>query len=290
MQYDALSAAKINLFLHILGRRSDGYHLLESLVFFANIGDRLSFIPANTALELNITGPYAKDLAFFNVADNLVLIAAKKLEQKFNITIKGMFELEKKLPVASGIGGGSANAATAIKLLVEHYKLPVDDIDGLLLELGADVPVCYNNQATIMSGIGEALDDWPQLPKLNAVLVNPNIAVSTAKIFGKLNATTIVKSCKFANQTKPNISSFETFIAFLNNQTNHMQPAAIELCPQIGDVLNQLKLSSNCAFAQMSGSGATCFALYENAQDAALAEKKLAQAHPNWWVQACVFN
>ena len=284
-----LCPAKINLFLHILGKRADGYHILESLVTFAEYGDVLGFVRNEDGLKLKITGAYAAELSDFDIADNLIIKAAESFEKRFDLKISGCFELIKKLPVSSGIGGGSANAASTLKLLIYAYDKNAD-IDPLLLPLGADVPVCFNDRNVIMSGIGEGLYEWPRLPQLHAVLVNPNVAVSTAKIFAKLNASTEIAAYDFVGKPVPKFDDAYALVVFLKNQRNDMQSAAIDICPQIGDVLTALNASNDIMFAQMSGSGATCFGIFATAEQAEIAALKLSKKHSDWWIQPTIFS
>lgn len=289
MLYKTLCPAKINLFLHILGKRADNYHILESLVTFADYGDELSFETGSDGLDLQIIGPYASELNGFDIADNLIIKAAKAFEQHFATQVFGRFILNKNLPVASGIGGGSSNAAMATKLLIEAYQQSAD-IDEILLALGADVPVCFDGNNVIMAGIGEILQQWPELPKLHAVLVNPNQAVSTAKIFGKLNASDEIMPYEFIGRAAPKFNGVIDVVEFLKQQRNDMQSAAIDICPEIGDVLTTLNDCDDVLFSQMSGSGATCFGIFATAQQAEMAAQKLMVAHPNWWIQATIFS
>ncbi len=282
-----LCPAKINLFLHILGKRNDGYHILESLVTFSNFGDYLSYSPKSNGSPLNITGEFAANLRQFNIQDNLILKAVTAFEKHFAITVKGDFNLEKKLPIASGIGGGSANAAGTIKLLMQHYSLSENTgFNEMLLSLGADVPVCYYGKNCIMSGIGEQLTPWPDLPNLHAVLVNPNVAVSTAKIFSMLNITNQLKPYKYTKCQILKVTNYQQYIDFINVTQNDMQIAAIKLCPQIDETLAELRKCEGIKVTQMSGSGATCFGLFETAQKASKAAAILSEKHSNWWVHA----
>lgn len=288
MLYKTLCPAKINLFLHILGKRADGYHILESLVTFADCGDELSFERGDAELALEIAGEYAGELNEFDVADNLIMKASKAFETHFDVRVGGKFTLVKNLPVASGIGGGSSNAAMTMKLLMQAYG-KTDDVDDVLLALGADVPVCFSGKNVIMSGIGEGLDEWPELPRLHAVLVNPNEAVSTAKIFGKLNAAADITPYEFAGQSAFKFADAFELMTFLKTQRNDMQSAAIEICPEIDNVLKALDEGDDVLFTQMSGSGATCFAIFSTAQQSESAAKVLADAHPNWWIKSTAF-
>lgn len=289
MIYKTLCPAKINLFLHILGKRADNYHILESLVTFADYGDELSFELGTGELDLQVTGAYAAELSGCDVADNLIIKAAKKFAECLDVEIKGRFTLVKNLPVASGIGGGSSNAASALNLLIQAYQEPAD-VDDILLSLGADVPVCFAGKNVIMSGIGERLNEWPNLPKLHAVLVNPNEAVSTAKIFAKLNASGDIGSYDFVGQTAQKFSNAHEMVEFLKAQRNDMQQAAIEICPEIADILTALNECDEVMFAQMSGSGATCFGIFATEQQAKIAAKQLAKEHADWWIQATSFS
>lgn len=281
--------AKVNLFLHILGKRSDNYHILESLVTFADFGDELNFELNETALSLEIVGPYADELNGFDKADNLIILAAQAFERQFDLQVKGAFKLTKNLPVASGIGGGSANAAGAVELLMQAYD-KVANVDDLLVELSADVPVCFRGKNVIMSGIGEGLDEWPNMPQPHAVLVNPNKAVSTAKIFIQMNASIDIRPYDFVTGDVPKFVDVAQMIDFLKLQGNDMQPAAIDICPEIGDVLKALNECNDVMLARMSGSGATCFGLFATAKQAKNAALKLSNIYPNWWVVPTMFS
>ncbi|MCJ8323144.1 MAG: 4-(cytidine 5'-diphospho)-2-C-methyl-D-erythritol kinase [Rhizobiales bacterium] len=293
--YKQLCPAKANLFLHIKGKRADGYHILESLVTFADFGDELTFEPgvANEPgakdLSLDIDGQYATELAKFALGDNLIIRAAKAFEHRFELKVCGKFNLQKNLPLASGIGGGSANAAMAIKLLKQAYDQH-GDVDEMLLALGADVPVCYGAENSLMTGIGERLEKWRNLPKLNAILVNPNEAVSTAKIFGRLNASAQLDDYEFVGKDAPTFKTAQDLVGFLQLQTNDMQAAAVAICPAIGNVLAELNAINDIMLSRMSGSGATCFGLFTNQSEAELAARKLANRHPNWWIQPTTFS
>ena len=174
--------AKVNLYLHVVGRRSDGYHLLDSLAVFAGVGDRLTVSPSDR-LTLSVTGPFAAGLA--DEADNLVLRAAQRLADRAGIAPTGTLALEKILPVASGIGGGSADAAATLRLLSRFWGLPTIGLAEIGIGLGADVPVCLAGQPAIMSGIGDVLAPAPRLPELGIVLANPGVAVSTLRSSAK---------------------------------------------------------------------------------------------------------
>lgn len=271
--------AKVNLALHITGQRDDGYHLLDSLVVFPAIGDRLHAEAAD-ALSLTITGPFAVGLA--PNSDNLVLKAIRSLasacgqpEPRLALT------LEKNLPVASGIGGGSADAAAALRFArdIAGMTLPRLELEKLALQLGADVPVCLDQCAVRMKGIGESLSPLPKLPDFGIVLVNPRVAVSTPAIFKGLENRN--------NSCLPEIpAGFETLtslISYLEDTRNDMQATAERLCPVIGQVLAALSAEPQTLLSRMSGSGATCFALCRSGEENDLAAR-IQKSHPAWWV------
>ncbi|WP_420332737.1 4-(cytidine 5'-diphospho)-2-C-methyl-D-erythritol kinase [Roseibium sp.] len=275
-----LARAKVNLALHITGQRSDGYHLLESLVVFPQIGDRLS-IEASETLELLVEGPFAHDLEGPS-EDNLVLKAAALFaEAAGNGPLKLKMTLSKRLPVASGIGGGSSDAATALRLLEEHTGIFIDDdrLHELALQLGADVPVCLWAQPQLMRGIGDDVSPAPQMPKCGMVLVNPKVGVSTPAVFKALKTR--------KNPALPPLpESFETLsdlTALMVSCRNDLQQPAIEICPAIGEILDALSVEDDIVFARMSGSGATVFGLCEAGREMAL-ERSLRTRHPDWWI------
>jgi 4-diphosphocytidyl-2-C-methyl-D-erythritol kinase len=267
--------AKVNLALHILGRRADGYHDLDSIVVFADLADRLTLTPAED-WSLEIAGHFAGDLG--NGADNLVLGAAKALEQLLPGRIRpARLRLDKNLPVASGIGGGSADAAAAIRGLLRLGGIAQEKIDlaRLAVTLGADVPVCLYGKTCRMTGIGERIEPLTDVPRMPALLVNPGVAVATAEVFRRL-------------ALPPGQAGFGPMprregdvLAWLGACRNDLQPAAVTLVPAVGVVLDKLASSSGCRLARMSGSGATCFGLFEGI-DAAEAAAQRMRAH-GWW-------
>jgi 4-diphosphocytidyl-2-C-methyl-D-erythritol kinase len=263
--------AKINLALHVTGRRADGYHLLDSLVVFAGVGDNLRAEPA-ASLTLAITGPQAADLPLSD--DNLILRAARLFGGK-----GAAITLEKNLPVASGIGGGSADAAAALRLLSRLWSVPMPASSDILA-LGADVPVCLPGRAVRMSGVGERLDPLPHsLPPVWLVLANPGVAVSTPDVFRAL-------TCREnpALQDMPRLKDAAELAAFLALQRNDLEAPAQHLVPAIGQVKSALTAQNGCLLARMSGSGATCFGLFADARSASTAAAALRMAHPGWWV------
>lgn len=266
--------AKVNLFLHITGRRADGYHLLDSLVVFPPVGDVLNATPAAT-LSLRIEGPFAAALA--GEADNLVLRAARALASDAGARLV----LRKNLPVASGIGGGSADAAAALRLLSRLWDLAPDEasLGQTALRLGADVPVCLASQSARMSGIGEHVAPAPELPACGIALVNPGVAVATAEVFGLRSGPWSAPA-----RLPPSWANAAAMAADLGALGNDLQSAAITLRPVIGDVLSILAASQDCLLARMSGSGATCFALYPDADAARSAITQIER--PGWWCWA----
>lgn len=266
--------AKINLSLHVTGQRSDGYHLLDSLVVFTDVGDVVTVTAADT-LMLIIDGPFAAALEVDDT--NLVLRAARA----FNTNQGAAITLTKNLPVASGIGGGSADAAATLRALSVLWDLPLPTPDAILA-LGADVPVCMTNDLSRMQGIGNHITRIGLPPHLNMVLVNPGVAVPTAAVFGGLAS----KHNPPMTEPLPDIADLQRMIAWLSDQRNDLEAPACAANPVIAQVLADLRARKGCVLARMSGSGATCFAILENSDDAANAQRDLQDAHPDWWVRA----
>ncbi len=270
-----LAPAKINLALHVTGRRSDGYHLLDSLVSFASLGDRVSVASAPD-LSLEITGKFGEGIP---VSDNLVMKAAACFTTRQGARII----LEKNLPAASGIGGGSSDAAAVLRLLADLWQLELP-APATVLSLGADVPVCLLGQTARMKGIGEQIEEVAWMPAFDAVLVNPRVALSTAEVFAALAGKS-----QAALADMPESNRQDDWIRYLSLQRNDLEPAALSIRPVIGDVIAALEGSSGCRLARMSGSGATCFGLYGNQEHAAKAALAIEAAHPGWWVrQTCL--
>ncbi|MEO1539180.1 MAG: 4-(cytidine 5'-diphospho)-2-C-methyl-D-erythritol kinase [Pseudomonadota bacterium] len=268
-----IARAKVNLTLHVTGRRPDGYHLLDSLVVFPDLGDVLTVERAGT-LSLTLDGPYALDLSAD--ADNLVLRAAERLSRSRGAAL----HLSKTLPVASGIGGGSADAAAAIRLLARHWDLPLPE-RGELTALGADVPVCLASTPQRMRGIGEVLAPLPELPPFWIVLVNPNRPVPTGPVFAALE-TVHGGPCAVPERVR----DFAELVGCLAAQRNDLEGPSRALCPPIGEVLAALEGQQDCALARMSGSGATCFGLFQREGHALAAAEAMRRAAPDWWVSA----
>jgi 4-diphosphocytidyl-2-C-methyl-D-erythritol kinase len=274
--------AKVNLTLRVLSRRADGYHELESLVVFAGCGDRLTFIP-DGELALEVSGPGAAQVG--DTADNLVLKAARRLKALVPGLTVGAFQLEKSLPVAAGIGGGSADAAAALRLLARANNLELDDpwLYEAARATGADVPVCLDPRPRLMRGIGEKLSAPLVMPQLHAVLVNPGAALATRLVFAgwKPGPVPVVA---FDLAALSRAVSFDEVLPLLVAQPNDLESAAIKLAPVVADVLAGLRALRGCSLARMSGSGATCFGLFSSGAEAAAAATTLRAQFPNWWV------
>jgi len=276
--------AKVNLTLRVLGRRDDGYHELESLVAFAECGDALSLRP-DSELSLTMRGPRAEEAG--ETADNLVLKAARALAVRVSTLRLGAFELDKRLPVAAGLGGGSADAGAALRLLARTNGLAADDVrlHNAARATGADVPVCLDPRPRVMSGIGQVLSVPLALPKLPALLVNPGVALPTKAVFaGWRPAVAHYDKCDPALLAK--IVSREDLLQFLAHQSNDLEFSAIALKPEITEVLQALRALPGRRVARMSGSGATCFALFATAAQAIEAGQILQDKYPQWWVRA----
>jgi 4-diphosphocytidyl-2-C-methyl-D-erythritol kinase len=276
--------AKVNLTLRVLGRRADGYHEIESLVAFAGVGDRLSFAPGG-ALALNVRGPSAAQAG--ETADNLVLKAARALADRLPTVGAGTFDLEKRLPVAAGLGGGSADAGAALRLLARTNNLAADDplLYAAARATGADVPVCLDPRTRLMRGIGEILSSPFKLPPLQGVLVNPGVAVATKAVFAlwKPPAAPVVPADLTVLVA---MTRRDQLVRFLLSQANDLESAAIALTPVVADVLLALSSQPHCELARMSGSGATCFAVFASAAAAIKAAEAIHAEYPTWWVRA----
>jgi 4-diphosphocytidyl-2-C-methyl-D-erythritol kinase len=283
------ACAKVNLTLRVVGRRVDGFHDLESVVAFADCADRLSLLPG-AELQLATIGPLAD--ACGAVTDNLVLKAARLLGERVPGLKSGTFTLHKVLPVAAGIGGGSADAAAALRLLARANGLAMDDARAIEVArlTGADVPVCLASQACVMTGVGESLLPLA-LPKLPCVLVNPRVAVATKDVFAALGLRSGELLVGFADVIQaigwPEAgASLEEWVEAFAASSNDLEAPAMRLQPVIGAVISALNATNGAWLARMSGSGATCFAIYENTAEAGRAAEKIRRDHPEWWVHA----
>jgi len=272
-----LARAKVNLWLNVVGRRADGYHLLDSLVAFADLADEVEAAPSD-GLSLAVDGPAASALDV--EPDNLVLRAARLLAERGGVAPRAALRLTKRIPVAAGLGGGSADAATALQVLVDLWRLtlPAEQLFELAAKLGADVPMCLAGRPALVSGIGEKLSPAPPLPACGLLLVNPGVALPTAAVFA-------ARRGDFATAepvTRP-WSDLAGFVEALAARGNDLTSAATSLCPVVGDVLAFLRKTQGVRYAAMSGSGASCFALYD---DPSAATRAAAIVPATWWRHA----
>ena len=282
-----IAPAKINLYLHIVGRHANGQHLLDSLIAFADIHDTL-YLTTSPELSLEIDGPFAYQLT--SEPNNLVLQAARKLARLCDVTKGAQLQLTKNLPVASGIGGGSSDAAAVLKGLIQLWKVQPSnqDLQDLALGLGADVPACLNGQTAFISGVGEIISEPKPLPLCFIVLVNSGTLISTQSVFK-------IQMKLQSSFSKPGRFDFSPenlheFVSILKTCHNDLDQAAQVLCPEIGQVLSELRNSAGSLLTRMSGSGATCFALFSDHEEATEASLDLKLRHPNWWIKAGSLN
>ncbi len=273
MNLDELAPLKINLFLHITGRRADGYHLLQSLFVFADFGDRISYTPSDAPLSLEIVGPFAGALQAG--PDNLVLRAARLLRD----FPTGRLQLDKQLPVASGLGGGSADAAATLRLLNRVWRcgLPDAELRAIGSKLGADIPACIASQPCYVSGIGDELHDAGASQSLPLLLVNPRIATATPAVFAAYR--------DLASPFSPPLAGWPSPTLPWQQCQNDLTVAAIALVPDISIVLQLLNKFEFVQNVRMSGSGASCFAVFATPEAAVAAAGQMQILHPNWWTQ-----
>jgi len=278
--------AKINLFLHVGAPGADGYHPLCSLMAFADVGDAVTASPAE-ALQLNVVGPFAAGLAAED--DNLVLRAVKALLGALRRPVAPLaLALDKQLPVASGLGGGSSDAGATLRLLRDLWALPIDDdgLEALAASLGADGAACLWGRPTLAQGRGERLSPAPALPPLNAVIVHPGVPVSTAEVYRRFDA-----AGRFADVTPPPMpeafESVEEMAAWLSVQRNDLEPAATAAAPEVATVLEALAAEPEALLARVSGSGGACFALCAGDLEAEGLAERIAAFAPHWWVRRC---
>ena len=271
--------AKINLYLHVTGKRDDGYHLLDCLVAFAGIQDRLVIGPADD-LRLLIEGRFSD--AVPSGPGNIVLRAAGRLAEAAGVKARARIDLVKRLPVSAGLGGGSADAAAALRGLSTLWGVrpAADDLLALALELGADVPVCLHAKAAYLGGIGGDLEKAPPLPEAWLALVNPGRPLATAAVFGNLGSA-FSAPARFAEAP----ADAPALAALLRSRDNGLTEAARALEPAIGQALSAIEQSRGVLLARMTGSGATCFGLFADESAAAEAASKIAAAHPRWWAR-----
>lgn len=275
-----LAPAKINLYLHVTGKREDGYHLLDSLAVFADELSDIVTIEENGEGAFSASGPFAHALAGEDVERNLCVRAAKLYCETLGLAPDFNLHLEKNLPVGAGIGGGSSDAAATIHALEELYGRALPDRDKNLLSLGADVPVCYRARACRFLGIGDVIRDIPAPPKLHILLVWPGAHTATKDVFGR-GSWEYQRPVAFP-QT---YGTAQQFLFFLHQTKNDLEESAIAVTPQIADALREIAVQKNCHLARMSGSGSTVFGLFDNAKDTVAARDYIALHYPDWWVK-----
>ena len=264
--------AKVNLTLHVVGQRANGYHELQSLVCLTEFGDQIHLSPA-ADFSFQVIGPYASGIPVDE--SNLVVQAAKFMAQKHSKSLDCQIILEKNLPMASGIGGGSSDAAAVMRALSQYFSVPLPNVDELMT-LGADIPVCMTTGLTLMEGAGEDVTQLSAAPNWGVVLVNPNVGVSTPAVFNALNSK--------RNLPMQDVAENCVDIAWLGDQRNDLEPPAMAMVPEVGAVVGAISAAPHCHMARMSGSGATCFGVFADIKHANAAAERLQRAHPDWWV------
>lgn len=281
------SPAKINLYLHITGKRDDGYHLLDSLVAFTDIGDTIDISPSDH-FRFKIDGPYA---GYFSEEErhstpnskNIIVIALRTLSRRMGKPLNFSVKLTKNMPLASGIGGGSSNAASAIWGALRYWdvQLEAQELTNFMLEIGADVPVCYRCETVRMRDIGIPDKRPIEIPEIPIILVNPGKSAHTADIFKKFKA-----SYKDMIDIPDQFRTSTELIGFLKQTDNALYAPALQTIPEIENVIHNIRMQTGCSLARMSGSGATCFGLFENEEQSITAFQKIKEANPDWWVRA----
>ena len=279
--------AKVNLTLHIKGKRSDGYHELESLVVFADVCDELVFTPASED-SLSLEGPFAGLVD----GENLVLKAKRAVASWLGVAISGHFRLKKNIPVAAGLGGGSSDAAAAIRALFRTYDSASNAKTFIKQSaaIGADVPVCLQNSAAWMCGLGERVTPVSGLTPLPALLVNPRIKLSTASVFKTLNAKPLQPEVAGPPPSFPGWKNPVEAAAWLKEGRNDLEAPAIALEPAVERVLDTLRRLDGCLLSRLSGSGPTCFGIFSSQHTAEEAAREIERSYPNWWVQATTLS
>jgi len=271
-KFSEVSRAKVNLNLHLVGKRADGYHYLDSLVAFPDVGDQIT-VESSDRITFKIVGRLAGELS---INDNLVLKAVELIKQN---DLGASIILDKDIPISAGLGGGSSNSAVVLKILSKLWNKPLPEINKQIL-LGADVPVCLSWNLQRMQGVGENLEQIKEPPAVWIALVNLGEKIPTSLVFN---------SVKFYNNDNlsmlPDFNTIDVFIEYLLNSRNDLEAAAIELFPQIENLLAAIKQTSGCLISRMSGSGATCFGLYIRKSDATKASKELLRIFPESWIK-----
>jgi 4-diphosphocytidyl-2-C-methyl-D-erythritol kinase len=273
---DIIAPAKVNLFLHITGKRDDGYHLLQSLNSFTDFGDNITLQESND-YNLTIDGEFAVPADDNNLVTKAVRSLAQATDKQPNIAI----HVTKNIPFGAGLGGGSSDAASVIKALLQFWNisLPPEKIQLILRSLGADVPACYHAQACLMEGIGDVITPIENFPPHHAVLVYPNQTSHTENIFKN-----------FSPPYSDKITTMSGDLAFLRNQKNDLKATAAENVKVIDDVLRAIEQQQECFLSRMTGSGSACFGLFKNQQSVIEACERIKATHKDWWVKACILS
>ncbi|PJB73432.1 MAG: 4-(cytidine 5'-diphospho)-2-C-methyl-D-erythritol kinase [Alphaproteobacteria bacterium CG_4_9_14_3_um_filter_47_13] len=282
-----LAPAKINLYLHITGRRDDGLHQLDSLIMFADIADRIEIRPSEQ-FSFSIEGAYGSffqkpELDHSKNSKNIIVKAARELAYLTQNSLDFSIRLTKNLPLAAGIGGGSSDAAATIRLLLAWWNITPQEIpgfDSFLVSLGADVPACMACQPVRMSGIGEILSPIDDSKEIHALLVNPGKPCPTGTVFSRFQG----------GFGSPASVPFSSDIEYIKKQRNDLTSAAIKTVPEITDILGIISAQKGCLLSRMSGSGATCFGLFGDKIQTHIAAKQIARQQPHWWVRSCILN
>ncbi len=274
------SPAKINIFLEVLSRRNDGFHNLNSLMSFCTIGDFIE-IKKSKKFSFDIIGPFSKNL--LKAKNNIILDVIKKLETHLNRTFNISLKLKKNLPISSGLGGGSSNAAITIKALIEIFNLKIkeNELQKILLSSGSDVPFCYLGKTSLVNGIGEKINPVDKIEELNILLVNPMIEVPTNEIFKK-----VIKFNTKPTTLSTNVTSKKNLIDILNYSKNDLQEIAIDSFSEIKQVLDFFNFDTNSIFHRMSGSGGTCLGFFNSYEAAKEAELNFKKHFSNWWIKS----
>jgi 4-diphosphocytidyl-2-C-methyl-D-erythritol kinase len=277
--------AKLNLTLEVSGRRADGFHELNSLVAFAGLGDTVELEPERNTLDLKVEGPFAGALD----GGNLILDAAEAAKARSPGIALGRFRLFKALPVAAGLGGGSADAAAALRLIVRANQ---DGLQEALSEaamadlapvLGSDVAVCFRSEPALITGRGEMVAPVCGFPSCGVVLANPGLPLSTADVYGELDAPSLPSPPR-ASAPLDFAGDFDALLDYVGPRGNDLEAVAIKLAPEVGDVLAALRMLDDARLVRLSGSGPTCFAVFATPRQALRAATALAQSQPDWWI------
>ncbi len=279
--------AKINLTLHVKGRREDGFHLIESFVAFADVGDEIT-VKSHDSFDVNVSGPFAAALQ--HEENNIALEAARAFLNGFRDCLPGVHvDLVKNLPIAAGMGGGSSDAAAVIRALAYLVNIKVSRIAAgqLAIGLGADVTVCLDPQASFMGGVGNIVTTLPALPEVHAILVNPNIKMLTGAVFAALAVPGAIRRDELSLKPEHAFSDAADLADFVGSCRNDLEAPAIRMCSEIADVQEVLRARDGCLLARMTGSGATCFGLFKDREQAQRGAEFISNKVPEWWVKPC---